>query len=89
MKPDTFVPIVLLALCSWLAVPAAADIVVHGGGSTPVADASPGEEGGSPVVEADPAGSAVVPEPATFGLISLGLAVGAGLLVRNKRPGNR
>ncbi len=27
-----------------------------------------------------------VPEPATFGMISLGLALGGGLLVRNKRP---
>lgn len=27
-----------------------------------------------------------VPEPATFGILSVGLAVGCGLLVRNKRP---
>jgi hypothetical protein len=86
MKPRLFCPIAALVIGLSVAGTLPADIVT--GESTGDSATTSAQKDTTDQESAEPAQRSfvVVPEPTMFGAVSLALAIGGGLLVRNKRP---
>ena len=85
MKPYAFFPALILTLTFFGSIACSADLVAQ---SEPLDDSSITEVSYAdtlPTSSLDRSVSSVsVPEPATFGLISIAIALGGGLMIRRK-----